>query len=282
MTTRQPDRRTPGPTGLLDRGREAMLTRRAHQGDRAAVDELISSHLRYVVRIARRYRASGSSLDDLVQEGMIGLLRAIERFNPDRGARLATYAMWWIRASIQEHVMRSWSLVRVGTSAAQRTVFFNLRSIAADLRVSVDQISEELLAAMSQRFDVPLREIRRLANRMAQHDRSLNTRVAADGEQGDEWIDRIADTGPTPEEAMAARSEKHFLGELLGKALAALPDRERHIIQCRYLSEAAATRDAIARELGVSKERVRQLEIRALERLRGMLPTFGFEGDIAL
>ncbi|MHA1538467.1 MAG: sigma-70 family RNA polymerase sigma factor [Alphaproteobacteria bacterium] len=257
------------PPPLLSREEEAELAMLSAAGDGAALERLLASHRQFVVKIARKYRNYGLPMQDLVQEGLIGFIHAVKKFDRNREARLSTYAMWWVRASIQEHVVRSWSLVRIGTTAAQKALFFRLRRMMADLREGADTKSEDVQRALSKRFGMPLKDVLALVRRSAGHDHSLNRRMEAD-EPG-EWLDRLADPGPNPEELEAAASRKRFWGALIERALAALPPREATIIRCRFLKERVPTREAIGRELGISKERVRQLEATAMGKLRALM-----------
>ena len=248
----------------LSRIRERELIRRLQGGDGGAVAELVLSHLRFVMHVAQRYRRDGQPLADLFQEGVVGLIEAIKRFNPDRDTRLATYAMWWIRAAIQDYVVRSRSLVKIGTTAAQKALFFHLRR-----RLGVGEApSEELVRSLATRFNTSVAEVLSLARRIARPDQPLES-VAVDG--GTPMIERIADTRPTPEEALVAASEFRLWRTRLVRALAALPPRELLIIRRRFLAEKATSLAALAAEMELSKERVRQLEIRALARLRTIL-----------
>ena len=259
---------------LLSREEERDLAWRSRDGDQDATTRLVNSHLPFVVKMARKYRNYGPSLQDLIQEGTIGLLRAAKRFDPGRDVRFATYAMWWVRAAIQDHVVRSWSSVRIGTTATQKTLFFKLRRMMVELRDGADALGEELLAPLAKRFDVPLREVTALAQRVARFDLSLNRPIGGgqrDGERSDDWLGRLACERPNPEEEAAEESESRFWDGLLARALDALPPREQLIIKARYYAEAVPTREAIGRELGISKERVRQLEARALEKMRHIL-----------
>lgn len=257
------------PLPLLSRDEEAELAMRSAAGDGAALERLIASHRQFVVKIARKYRNYGLPMQDLVQEGLIGFIHAVKKFDRNREARLATYAMWWVRASIQEHVVRSWSLVRVGTTAAQKALFFRLRRMMADFRDGADAKSEEVQRALSKRFGMPLKDVLALVRRSAGHDHSLNRRIVA--EEPEEWLDRLADPQPNPEDIEAAASRRRFWGLLIERTLAALPPREATIIRCRYLMERVPTREAIGCELGISKERVRQLEKTAMEKLRALM-----------
>ncbi len=287
MTSRS---RTPAPAGrdsergtrylreihrqpILSREEELDLARRSRAGDALAAGRLAASHLRFVIKIARKYRNYGLPMSDLIQEGTVGLMQAVKRFDPTRDVRFATYAMWWIRAAIQDHVVRSWSLVRIGTTAAQKALFFRLRRMMVDLKDGADALNEEVLAPVAKRFGVPLREVMALAGRAARGDLSLNRPVAHDGPE--DWLQRLPEPGPSPEDRAAEASEARFISGLVARALAALPQRERIIIRARFLAEKVTPREALGRELGISKERVRQLEARALAKLKSLLPPLG-------
>lgn len=265
---------TTGKTGLetrpprLSRDEERDLIRRLRLGDTAAATRLITSHLAFVRHIARRYRNYGHPLTELIQEGTVGLLEAVKRFNPDRDVRLATYAMWWIRASIQDYVVRSRSLVKIGTTAAQKSLFFNLRRRMGELIEG--ELPSEDFAALAERFNTTVADVLSLARRIAGTDQSLDSTITRDGDTA--LIDQVADERPNPEELVAA-DEFRIWYDKLTAALANLPPRELFIIQRRFLADIVPSREAIGKELGLSKERVRQLEIRALDRLRGMLQT---------
>lgn len=251
---------------------ERDLAERARAGDEDAAGRLVRSHLGFVVHIARRYRRFGLPLNDLVQEGTIGLIHAVRRFDPTRNVRLCTYAAWWIRAHIQAYVVRSWSLVRLGTGTAQRALFFRLRRMMSDLKDGAGHLSDDVLKALSGRFKVPMREVLALARRAAGFDRSLDeTAKSADGKAGSTRVAELADPAPNPEEQVAAASQQRWRQGRIARALTALSQRERAIIKGRYLAELAKTRDALARELGISAERVRQLEQKALDKLRRLL-----------
>ncbi len=254
---------------MLTPDEERDLARRSESGDETARNLLVTSHLRFVIKIARGYRHYGLPMNDLVQEGMIGLLRAVRKFSPERDVRFATYAMWWIRAAIQAHVVENWSLVKIGTTSAQKSLFFGLKRKMAEMSEGADALSEEFLAGLARRFEMPIRDLKALAQRVAGTDPSLNAPETGAG--GGEWIGRIAGDGPSPEETAAEESEAGFWSTVIERALAMLPEREALIIRERFLAEAAAPREAIARQLGISKERVRQLELRALEKLHDKL-----------
>lgn len=254
---------------VLSRAEEADLARRSRDGDRDAADKLVHSHLRFVVKIARKYRKYGVPMADLIQEGTVGLLQAVRKFDPQRDNRLSTYAMWWIRAAIQDQVVRSWSLVRLGTTTAQKTLFFRIRRMMYELKDGADALTEDLLAPVAKRFGVPVRDVMALAWRAARFDQSLNQPVRRDGSE--EWLTHVADQDPSPEDAAADESQKTYRDGMIARALKALPQRERIIIRSRYLAELTKTREALSRELGISKERVRQLEHKALEKMRSIL-----------
>jgi RNA polymerase sigma-32 factor len=263
---------------MLSRDEERDLARRARTGDRDAAGRLVGSHLRLVIRIANRYRGSGLAMADLVQEGCVGLMQALRRFDPDHDTRLSTYSMWWIKAAIQDHVMRSWSLVRIGTTNAQKSLFFNLRRLRAALNETGDSLSDTAVRFVADKLGVSEREVRRMELRLSGQDRSLH----AVGEDGLEWIERLPDERATPEQAVIALDDLRTKIGLMGAALAALTQRELLIIRRRYLTEVAVTLEALGKELGVSKERVRQIESRAMRKMRDfVMPRYdgGFEGS---
>lgn len=252
----------------LTRAEEVELARRAVAGDAVAASRLIVSHLRFVLHIARRYGRYGHPLADLLQEGTVGLIEAVRRFNPERDVLLSTYAAWWIRAAIQDYVIRSRSLVRIGTTAAQKSMFFTLRQRINQL-ADGDWLSEDFVGALAERFNTTLAEVTNLARRIAQPDQSLD--AAPPSGSGDTLLDRLADDGPTPEDQVVAANESRVHRACLAAGLSALPAREKFIIGQRFFAEPKWSRAALGAELGLSKERVRQLEARALDRLREFL-----------
>jgi len=254
---------------LLGREEERELARRAEKGDAIAAEKLITSHLGFVVNVAKGYRRSGVPMSDLVQEGVVGLVQAVKKFNPDMDARLSTYARWWIRASIQDHIVRSWSLVRLSTSSAQKSLFLNLRRKTAELLDGADALSDTLAAQLAERFETTAADVKNLARRVAQRDQSLDTPLS--GESGSSWLELLRSDAPSPEDKLAEESETTALSELMTLALETLPDRERFIIRNRYYAEAKKTFASIGGELDLSKDRVRQLEARALDSLREFL-----------
>jgi RNA polymerase sigma-32 factor len=232
---------------------EDALSRRALAGDRDAEARLICSHLRFVLRMARAYRSYGLPLSDLVQEGTVALIQAVRRYDPNRGARLATFAMWSIRAALQQQIVSSWSLVRIGTTATQRTLFLRLRRLSAELKGSADALGEEVLDRLGARFGVAAPELAELAARAAGCDASLDAPGAL----------VPVEERPDPEQA----AEQKLWSALLARAVAMLPEREAAIIRGRYFGERALSFASLGRELGLSKDRVRQLEAKALDRL---------------
>lgn len=256
---------------LLQADEEIELARRAGKGDGEALHRLVGSHLRYVIKIARGYRGWGLPMNDLIQEGTLGLIQAVRRFDPERGVRLSTYAMWSIRGAIQEHVLHSWSLVRLGTNNAQKMLALALRRVADDLVRCETDLADDRIARLARQFNSTAAEVVRLARRMTGRDGSLDQPAAA----GPAPIDRLGCELPSPEHVLAQASEQRFLGEAIKRALAMLTPRERLVIRKRYFEDAKHTFEAIGRELGVSKDRVRQLEARALAKLQDLLrPAF--------
>jgi len=253
---------------MLDVERErALATAWRYKGDRAALDQLIGSHLRLVLKIARGYRGYGLPLADLVAEGNLGLMQAAEKFDAERGFRFATYAMWWIKAAIQEYVLRSWSLVKMGTTAAQKKLFFNLRRLKARLdQLESGDLSPETVKIIADELQVPEQEVIEMNRRLATSDGSLNAPVGEDGDA--DRLSLIADERPTQETRIIELDELTKRRKLMGKALERLDARERRIIVERRLKEEPQTLEELSREFNVSRERVRQLEVRAFEKLR--------------
>jgi RNA polymerase sigma-32 factor len=255
-------------TPLLSRERERMLAaswRDRH--DQQSLQELILAYGRLVIGAAARLRGYGLPAGDLIQEGNIGLMEAATRFDPDRQVRFSTYAAWWIRASMQDYILRNWSIVRTGTTAAQKSLFFNLRRLRARIadpsRVTMSLGEIERIAAA---LGVAPREVSAMEQRLAGGDSSLSATLGEDSEES--WLDRLADGRPNPEEAVTSAHDEERRRHWLKLALDRLPARERRIVEARRLAENGLTLEDLGREFGVSKERVRQLEQRALGRLR--------------
>lgn len=258
-------------TPLLSREREQDLARRwRDQGDERALHELVVAYGRLVAGMAGRFRAYGLPMGDLMQEGNVGLMQAAARFEPERGVRFSTYATWWVRSAMQDYVLRNWSIVRTGTTSAQKALFFNLRRLRARIEGTTGQpLTDEGKSEIATTLGVSEREVTQMESRLAASDQSLNAQV---GEEGDrDWMDMLADERPTPEQNVIAIRDRAVRSEWVDKALAELPAREARIVRRRLLEEETVTLEELGQELGVSKERVRQLEKRALERLRAAL-----------
>jgi len=236
--------------------------------NREAAHTLVTSHLRLVAKIAMGYRGYGLPIGEVISEGNVGLMQAVKKFEPDKGFRLATYAMWWIRASIQEYILRSWSLVKMGTTAAQKKLFFNLRRMKGEMAALEEgDLTREHVATIAHKLAVTNEEVISMNRRLSGPDASLNAPVAADGEA--QWQDWLADTNYVSQESVLADSEEFTQRmSLLDEAMVALSDRERHIIRERRLKDEPATLEDLSKEYGVSRERVRQIEVRAFEKLQ--------------
>ena len=253
---------------MLEPNQEFMLAKRwtEHQ-DQAAAHKLVTSHLRLVARIAMGYRGYGLPIGEVISEGNVGLMQAVKRFEPDRGFRLATYAMWWIRASIQEYILRSWSLVKMGTTASQKKLFFNLRRLKGEIQAIEDgDLKPEQVKHIATTLGVPEEDVISM-NRRLGGDSSLNAPVRADQESG-EWQDWLVDHEPNQEETLAESEELQIRRKYLMSALSALNERERRIFEARRLREDPATLEDLSAEFGVSRERIRQIEVRAFEKLQ--------------
>ena len=267
---------------LLSRDHEFELARRWREKlDEAALHELILSYTRLVIATAGRFRNYGLPIGDLVQEGNVGLLQAAARFEPERDVRFSTYAAWWIRSAMQDYILRNWSIVRTGTTAAQKTLFFNFRRLRARIeKVSGGEMTPEGRASIAEALDVSLTEVEAMEARLSGADQSLNAPVGEEGEE--EWQNNLADTRPGPEEVVIGLRDAATRSRWLNEALSELTQRERTIIDQRRLREEGATLEELGRELGVSKERVRQLEHRALQKLKqSMLRRAGTADRIA-
>ena len=253
---------------MLEPGQEYMLAKRWREdGDTDAAQELITSHLRLVARIAMGYRGYGLPIGEVISEGNVGLMQAVKRFEPERGFRLATYAMWWIRASIQEYILRSWSLVKMGTTAAQKKLFFNLRRAKSQLQALEEgDLKPEHVKTIATKFGVSEEDVVSM-NRRLGGDASLNAPVRADSESG-EWQDWLVDDAPDQEETLVQEDEMGRRKSYLSDALATLNDRERRIFEARRLAEDPITLEELSTEFGVSRERIRQIEVRAFEKVQ--------------
>ncbi len=253
---------------MLEAGEEYMLAKswREHD-DTEAAEKLVTSHLRLVAKIAMGYRGYGLPIGEVISEGNVGLMQAVKRFEPDKGFRLSTYAMWWIRAAIQEYILRSWSLVKIGTTAAQKKLFFNLRRIKGQLSaIDEGDLKPEDVKKISTRLGVTEDEVVSMNRRLAGPDSSLNAPMRADGES--EWQDWLVDESPNQESILADREEGDDRRDLLREALVTLTKRERDILTERRLKDEPATLEDLSKRFGISRERVRQIEVRAFEKLQ--------------
>ncbi len=261
---------------LLDPETELELARAwRNEGSEAALHRLINAYTRLAISSARKYHRYGAPMNDLVQEASIGLMKAAEKFDPERGVRFSTYAAWWIKASIQEFLMRNWSLVRTGSTSSQKALFFNLKRVQAQLEREANAAGEEVDSdemdnRIATELGVPVRDVKMMQGRMRSGDFSLNV-VQSTDEDGREWLETIADEGPATEEQVAGKADRGTLRAWLSKALTNLTDRERLIIRARKLEENPCTLEHLGENLGISKERVRQLEVQALGKLRKSL-----------
>ena len=253
---------------MLTPEREQELARAwKDRGDEAALRNLVGSHLRLVIKIARGFLGYGLPIADLIAEGNVGLIQAAQKFDPDRGFRFATYAMWWIRAAIQEYVLHSNSIVKMGTTAAQKKLFFNLRQMKARLdQHEAGDLPAEAVETIAVALGVPANDVVEMNQRMSGADLSLNATTTEDGET--EWLDRLVDESPTQDLVLAEADERAKRQKLLNGALAQLNERERVIIGERRLRDEPLTLEDLSRRFHVSRERIRQLEVRAIEKLR--------------
>jgi RNA polymerase sigma-32 factor len=269
-------------TALLSRERELWLARLwREQGDEAALHELVMAYMRLVISTAAKFRNYGLPMSDLVQEGAAGLMQAAARFEPEREVRFSTYAAWWIRSAMQDYILRNWSVVRTGTTAAQKALFFNLRRLRAKIGDgSGGPLDEAGRAFIASELSVNIDEVEAMEMRLAGGDQSLNATISPTGE--DEWQDFLADERPTPEETVMFARDSRTRSIWLAQALAELTDREQIIIKERRLRDDARTLEELGRDLGISKERVRQIEHRALEKLKVSLLERSVERDDAV
>ena len=253
---------------MLEPEEEFMLAKRWREHeDTESAHRLVTSHLRLVAKIAMGYRGYGLPIGEVISEGNIGLMQAVKRFDPDRGFRLATYAMWWIRAAIQEYILRSWSLVKLGTTTAQKRLFFNLRKVKSQIRALEEgDLTPEHVREIARRLDVPEHEVVSMNRRIAGPDSSLNVPMQADAPG--EWQDWLEDEAEDQETILAEREEFARRREMLREAMGELNEREADILRERHLREDPPTLEMLSQRHGISRERVRQIEMRALGKLR--------------
>ncbi len=260
---------------MLDADTELALARAwRNDGDEKALHRLVNAYMRLAISMAGRYRRYGAPMPDLIQEAGVGLMKAAEKFDPDRGVRFSTYAVWWIKASIQDYVMRNWSMVRTGSTSSQKALFFNLRRVRARLEreagASGEVIDSHRLREMiAEEMRVPLRDVEMMDARLSGADFSLNAQQA--GEEGREWVEALEDDAPQAAETVTRRADLTRARDWLADAMAALNARERMIIVERKLREEPRTLESLGQELGLSKERIRQLEAQALGKLKRRL-----------
>jgi len=255
---------------ILEKSEEQLLGKRWRQhGDTDAAHKLVTSHLRLVVKMAMKYKGYGLPIADLVSEGNIGLMRAVKKFEPEQGFRLSTYAMWWIKASITEYVLKSWSMVKMGTVASQKKLFFSLRSVKAKLNILDNgDLSADQAKLISTKMGVPEKDVVHMNGRLSVRDLSLNATISQSEEGGAEFIDTLVDRSASPEQIYANREQQSVMNDHITKAVANLPERERHIFAERKLKEDPPTLEELGKIYGISRERVRQLEARAFERVQ--------------
>ncbi len=268
---------------LLDAETEAALARAwRNDRDEQALHRLVTAYLRLAIAMAAKYRRYGAPMNDLIQEAGVGLMKAASKFDPDRGVRFSTYAVWWIKASIQDYVMRNWSLVRTGSTSAQKSLFFNMRRVRAKVEAEMelegrDATSVEIQREIAAELGVPLRDVTMMETRLSGADYSLNAQQA--GEDGREWVETLEDDSPLAEEQVARDSDLARARTWLNEAFDALTPRERMIIAARKLADEPETLESLGIKLKLSKERVRQLESQALRKLRKRLESD--HGDVA-
>ena len=266
---------------MLAKDEEFMLAKRwKEHEDPEAAHRMVTSHLRLVAKIAMGYRGYGLPIGEVISEGNVGLMQAVKKFEPDKGFRLATYAMWWIRASIQEYILRSWSLVKMGTTAAQKKLFFNLRKAKSQISAFQDgDLHPDQVAQIATKLGVLNEEVISMNRRLSGPDASLNAPMRADGES--EWQDWLEDTNAVSQETQVAETQERTqrMG-LLEEAMTELSDRERHILTERRLKDDPSTLEQLAAEYGVSRERVRQIEVRAFEKLQKTMRAAALERNL--
>jgi RNA polymerase sigma-32 factor len=257
-----------GRFAMLERKREFELAKRWRElGDRGAADELVTSHLRLAAKIAMGYRGYGLPVSEMISEGNIGLMQALNRFEPERGFRFATYAMWWIRACIQDYILRSWSLVKIGTTASQKRLFFKLRSAKSRIAAfESGDLHPDQVASIAQSLDVSDQDVIDMNRRLA-GDKSINAPIRDSSETG-EWQDHLVDQSPSPEAIVVEQDETDRRRKALITAIDVLDGRERGIFEARFLTDEPPTLEALSARFGVSRERIRQLETRAFEKVR--------------
>ena len=266
---------------MLTPDEEFMLAKRWREHeDSEAAHRLVTSHLRLVAKIAMGYRGYGLPVSELISEGNVGMMQAVKRFDPDRGFRLATYAMWWIRASIQEYILHSWSLVKMGTTAAQKKLFFNLRKVKGQINALEEgDLHPDNVKEIAERLNVSETEVVNMNRRLSASDHSLNAPMRIDGDG--EWMDWLEDEAPSQETVLADSEELASRRSLLNDALKTLNEREQHILTERGLKEEPSTLEELSQTYDISRERVRQIEVRAFEKLQKAMRNASLEQRIS-
>jgi RNA polymerase sigma-32 factor len=267
---------------MLEQSEEYMLAKSWREGDDVeAAHKLVTSHLRLVAKIAMGYRGYGLPVSELISEGNVGMMQAVKRFDPERGFRLATYAMWWIRAAIQEYILHSWSLVKMGTTAAQKKLFFNLRKLKGQMQaIEEGDLHPEQVTHIATQLNVPEVDVVNMNRRLAGPDNSLNSPLRIDGDG--EWQDWLVDDTMDQETSLAEDEELGMRRALLVTAMKSLNERERHILQERRLKDNPTTLEELSQEYDISRERVRQIEVRAFEKLQKAIRNAAIEQRLAI
>ena len=267
---------------MLERDQEYNLAKRWREhGDRDAANQLVTSHLRLAVKIAMSYRGYGLPVSDITSEGNIGLMQALNRFEPEKGFRFATYAIWWIRASIQDYILRSWSLVKIGTTANQKRLFFKLRSAKSKIAaLESGDLRSDQVALIAKNLGVTDQDVIDM-NRRLNGDRSINAPLHEDGETG-EWQDHLVDQSPSPEAIIVGEDEKEHQHRALTAAIEVLDDRERRIFEARHLVDEPATLEDLAAQFNVSRERIRQIDVHAFEKVQKAARNFAAKAPRAM
>jgi RNA polymerase sigma-32 factor len=267
---------------MLERDQEYDLAKRwREQGDRDAADQLVTSHLRLAVKIAMGYRGYGLPISEIISEGNVGLMQALKRFEPEKGFRFATYAMWWIKASIQDYILRSWSLVKIGTTTNQKKLFFKLRSAKSKIAaLEGGDLHPDQVAMIAKNLNVEDQDVIDM-NRRLGGDKSINAPLHDDGETG-EWQDYLVDQSPSPEAIIVEQDEKDHQRKALIAAIDVLDDRERRIFEARHLTDEPLTLEDLAEKFKVSRERIRQIEVRAFEKVRKAAKNLAVKAPAAL
>ena len=266
---------------MLEADQEYMLAKHWREDeDLDSAHQLVTSHLRLVAKIAMGYRGYGLPLSELISEGNVGMMQAVKRFDPERGFRLATYAMWWIRAAIQEYILHSWSLVKMGTTAAQKKLFFNLRKLKGQMQaIDEGDLAPEQVTKIAEALNVPEVDVVNMNRRLAAPDHSLNAPLRIDGDG--EWQDWLVDETDSQETTLAETEEFEKRHKLLVAAMETLNERERHILEERRLKDGPTTLEELSQQYGISRERVRQIEVRAFEKLQKAIRNAAIEARLA-